>query len=126
MTKAEQNIKTTFNEEFCTQLEYRICQELENIEKPELKGYWCDGISWSVNELYLTKKYINDNRKIDTKAWIGKDGQTEFKATINFGKKALSKYSKGMDLIGCIPDIESQIEWIKIDIKNRTVEIRLN
>jgi len=126
MTNAEQNIKTPFNEEFCTQLEYRICHELEKSDDPNLKGFWCDGISWRVNEAQLTKKHVNDKRKIETKAWIGKTGQTEFKATIQFGKEALSSYEKGNSLTECIPVLETQSEWIEINIEDKTVKIRLD
>lgn len=123
---AQQNIETPFNEDFCTRLEYRICNELEKTTDQELKGFWCDGISWFPNENQLTKKHVNDKRKIETKAWIGKTGQTEFKATIHFGKKALSKYAKEMDLTESIPELESQSEWIEIDIDNKKIEIKLD
>ncbi len=68
MTNAQKNIEMLFNEKFCTQLEYRLCYELENSTNPNLKGFWCDGISWFPTENQLTKKYVNDNRKIETKA----------------------------------------------------------
>ena len=123
MTNSQRNIETPFNKEFCTRLEYRICHELEKSTDPELKGFWCDGISWLPTEKQLTKKHVNDKRKIETKAWIGKTGQTEFKAIINFGQKALSKYAKEMDLSKCIPDSESKAEWIEIDIKNKIIMI---
>ncbi|WCO00227.1 hypothetical protein [Psychroserpens ponticola] len=126
MKTSENNIKTTFNEKFCIQLEYQICHELEKSTDPELKGFWCDGISWLPTENQLTKKHVNDKRQIETKAWIGKTGQTEFKAIINFGKKALSKYAKEMDLTECIPNLESQAEWIEIDIENKIIKIELN
>ncbi|MEE9364245.1 MAG: hypothetical protein V3U92_16720 [Cellulophaga sp.] len=126
MKKVEQKIKTPFNEKFCTKLKSRICHELEKSTDPELKGFWCDGISWLPTENQLTKKHVNDKRKIETKAWVGKTGQTEFKTIINFGKKALSKYAKKMDLTECIPNLESQAEWIEIDIKNKTIKIELN
>ena len=126
MTNVQQNMETPFNEEFCTRLEYRICQELEKSTDPELKGFWCDGVSWFPTENHLTKKNMKDKRKIETKAWIGKTGQTEYKATIYFGKRALSKYAKGMDLTESIPELESQSEWIELDIENKTIEIKLN
>jgi len=125
MTNAQQNIETPFNEEFCTRLEYRICHELEKSTDPELKGFWCDGVSWFPTENQLTKKHVNDKRKIKTKAWIGKTGQTEFKATIHFGQKALSKYAKGLGIIETIPELESDSEWIEIDITNKIIEIIL-
>jgi hypothetical protein len=125
MTNEQQKIETPFNEEFCTRLEYRIGHELEKSTDPELKGFWCDGVSWFPTEKQLTKKNVNDKRKIETKAWIGKTGQTEFKATVHFGKKALSKYAKDTDLIECIPNLESQAEWIEIDFENKTIKIKL-
>lgn len=126
MTNAEKNIESPFNEDFCTQLEYRICHELQQSDDPELRGFWCDGISWLPNEIQLTKKSVNDKRKIETKAWIGKTGQAEFKAIIRFGNKALSKYARALDLTESIPALESQSEWIEIDIANKTIEIKLN
>ena len=126
MTNAQQNIETPFNKDFCTRLEYRICHELEKSTDQELKGFWCDGVSWFPNENQLTKKYVNDKRKIETKAWIGKTGQTEFKATIHFGKKALSNYAKGKDLTESIPNLESQSEWIEIDIEKRMIDLKLD
>jgi len=126
MTTSGKNIKTPFNEEFCTRLEYRICHELEKSTDSDLKGFWCDGVSWFPTKKQLTKKYVNDKRKIETKAWIGKTGQTEFKATVHFGKKALSKYAEGMDLTECIPDLESQAEWIEIDLENKNIEKKID
>lgn len=69
---------------------------------------------------------MNGKRKIETKTWIDKTGQTEFKAIINFEKKALSKYTKGIELTTCIPDLESKAEWIEIDLRNKIVEIKLD
>ncbi|WP_178983659.1 hypothetical protein [Winogradskyella helgolandensis] len=119
-------METVFNEEFCTKLEFRICRELEKSEDPELKGFWCDGVSWFPNESQLTKKYVNDKRKIETKAWIGKTGQTEFRAIIHFGKSALSKYAKSTDLTKSIPELEAQTEWINIDLSKNLIEIQLD
>ena len=126
MKKLEQKTESPFNEKFCAKLEYRICHELEKSTDPELKGFWCDGISWLPTEYQLNKKHVNDKRRIETKAWIGKTGQTEYKATIHFGKRSLSKYAKGMDLTESIPELESQSEWIEMDIENKTIEIKLN
>lgn len=126
MKKVEQKIETPFNEKFCTKLEYRICHELEKSNDSELKGFWCDGISWFTSQNQLTKKHVNDKRKIETKAWIGKTGQTEYNAIIHFGQKALSKYANGLDLTECIPELDYQVDWIEIDIENKTLEIRLN
>lgn len=126
MTDTEQNIESPFNEEFCTDLEYRVCDELEKSTDIGLKGFWCDGVSWFPNdEKQLTKKHVNDTRKIETKAWIGKDGQGEYQAIINFGQKALSKYARSLVLTETIPQLEMNSEWIEIDIENKTINIFL-
>lgn len=125
MTKAQQNIETPFNEEFCTRLEYRICHELEKSTDPELKGFWCDGISWNpTSDNQLTKKSVNDTRQIVTKAWIGKDGQDEYEMKIRFGKYSLRRYSKGTEMIDCIPSSDS-MDWIDIEPEHKKIEIRL-
>ena len=126
MKNSQRNIKTPFNEKFCTQLEYRLCREFSESNDAELKWFWCDGVSWFPTDNQLTKKHINDKRKVITKAWIGKNGQDIYQATIHFGQKALSKYSKGADLTETIPELESKTEWIQIDIENKTIEIKLN
>ena len=126
MMDAEKNIESPFNEKFCTRLEYRICSELEKSNDAELKGFWCDGVSWFPTDIQLTKKHVNDKRKIETKAWIGKTGQDVYQTIIHFGKKALSRYAKDVDLTECIPDLESQAEWFEIDIENKIIEIKLN
>ena len=106
-------------------MEFRICKELEKSEDQVLKGFWCDGVSWLPGDNQLNKKHVNDSRKIITKAWVGKTGQDEYQATINFGRKALSKYSKGITLMNSIPDIESEIDWIEIDTDNKTIVLEL-
>ena len=127
MTTIIPYFESPFNEEFCIELENRICIELEKNEDANLKGFWCDGISFIPTiENQLTKKYINDKRKIETIAWLGKSGQEEYLAIIHFGKKALSKYANDKKLTTSIPELESKNNWLEIDIKNKTIEIRLN
>jgi len=119
-----EKIKPPFNEEFCNRLESRLCKEFAESKDTELKNFWCDGVSWFTTDNQMTKKHVNDSRKIITKAWIGKDGQDEYLATIHFGKQSLSNYAKGKELIECIP--ESETNWIEIDIVNKSIDIKLN
>lgn len=112
------------NKEFCTRLEYHLEATFEKSNREDLKGFWCDGVSEPLLEKQLSKKYVNDNRKIVTKAWIGKDGQTEYEMTIHFGKYTLRRYSKGTALTDCLPSDET-MDWIDIDTKNKTIEVRL-
>ncbi len=106
-------------------MEYRLCREFEESIDDALKGFWCDGVSWFPNDIELNKKHVNDNRKIITKAWIGKTGQDVYQMTLIFGRKALSRYAKDGDLTDCIPDADSNQEWIEIDIDKKTISIQL-
>ena len=72
--------------EFCNFLEYQLTSAFENSDDEAVKGFWCDGISMPTIESELTKKYVNDKRKIITKAWLGFDGQDEYEMTIHLGQ----------------------------------------
>lgn len=123
--KKNTNTELSFNQDFCLHLEYHLGSTLEKSGREDVKGFWCDGVLHSpIPEGQLTKKNINDNRKIVTTAWIGKDGQDEYKMTILFGKYSLRRYAKGTSMIDCIPSDES-MDWINIDVNNRKIEIRL-
>jgi hypothetical protein len=115
----------SFNKKFCNHLEYHLGATFEKSKREDLNGFWCDGVSWfSLDEKQLTKKSVNDKRKIVTKAWIGKTGQTEYEMTIHFGKHSLRRYAKGTSLCDCLPSNES-MDWINIDTKKQTIEIWL-
>lgn len=127
---SKQNISSTnnegpFNEEFCNYLEYHLCKTFQNSNLANVKWLWCDGISHvPTSDKQLTAKNVNDTRKIVTKAWIGKDGQDEYKMTIHFGKQALSRYAKEHSLIDCLPG-EETMDWINIDPEQKIIEIQL-
>lgn len=109
-----------FNEDFCNELEYHLERTFKNSDRTDLKGFWCDGVLCEpINEAELRK-----TQKVETRAWIGKDGQGEYKMTIRFGKKALKNLLNGYDLTATIPS-ESSMSWIDIDTDKRTIEVRL-
>jgi len=89
-----------------------------------LRGFWCDGVLMPTNDLQLTKKNINDKRKIVTKAFLGYDGQDEYDMTINFGQYSLRRYAKGTDLSDCLPN-EETMDWVSLDMKSKTIELQL-
>jgi hypothetical protein len=117
-------IKESFNEDFCAQLEYHLTRTFNQSDDKDLKGFWCDGILMPTNDLQLTKKNINDKRKIVTKAWLGYDGQDEYEMTINFGQYSLRRYAKGTELSDCLPN-EDTMDWVSLDMKSKTIELQL-
>ena len=105
-------------------MEYHLTRTFGNSEDQKMKGFWCDGVLMPLIESQLTKKSVNDRRKIVTKAWLGYDGQGEFELTINFGEKSLSRYAKNSDLADCLLSEEST-EWITLDIEQKTMGLQL-
>lgn len=55
---------------------------------------------------------------------MGKSGQDIYTMTLKLGKEALAKYSKGASIIECLPS-EETMDWVSVDIENKTVELRL-
>lgn len=72
----------------------------------------------------LAKKYVNDKRKIVTKAWLGYSGQEEYEMTIKLGQYSLRRYSKGIDLLDCVPSGDST-DWVTLDMEKKTIELQL-
>ena len=125
MTDTTKNNNTSFNEKFCSQLEFHSCRAFEKSDRQDIKGFWCDGVSWTPTlDGQLGKKNVNDKRKIVTKAWLGKDGQSEYEMTIYFGQYSLSRYAKGTQLTDCIPS-EDTMDWIEINPAKKVIEIKL-
>jgi hypothetical protein len=113
------------NQDFCETLEHRICEALKNCSDENVKGFWCDGVLLSEPDSYYSRKFIIDNRQTKMKAYIGKDGQTLYTLTLTFGSKALSRYTRSLDIAECIPQTNFG-NWFSIDVFNREIEIQLD
>ncbi|PVD49336.1 hypothetical protein DC498_25555 [Terrimonas sp.] len=112
------------DQDFCETLEYKICEALESIRDEKVKGFWCDGILLSEPDNYYSQKFINDNRQTKLKAYVGKDGQGVYSLTLKFGNKALSRYTRNLDIAECIPQTDFD-KWFSIDIIKQEIEIQL-
>ena len=113
------------DKEFCEYLEYEICKAFEYSHNEELRGFWCDGVLTDQPEGYYSQKFVNDNRVVKLKAFISKDGQTEYELTLKFGNKALSRYARNADIKECVPNLGKQ-NWFDIDTKRNKIEIQLD
>jgi hypothetical protein len=113
------------DQDFCEYLEYVICKALEHSDNDQIKGFWCDGILLSQPDSSYSQKFVNDNRQVKLKAFIGKDGQTEYELTLRFGNKALSLFSRNLDIKECVPNSDKQ-NWFNIDTKRNKIEIQLD
>ena len=116
-------IETSFNKEFCEHLEFKL--DFDDLKKEEVKGFWCDGVDHIPNDIKsLSKTILAKNKEIKTNAWIGKDGQGEYKMTIKFGNQAIERYEQNQSLVNCIPTNDFQ-SWINISPEKKEIEIKL-
>jgi len=115
----------SLTKEFCSHLEYRLSQILDETDREELKGFWCDGIlSPPPAEFQNTTEEIRHLQKIKTIAWLGKTGQDEYEMTIWLGEKAFEKYFRDENLIECIPNATKR-DWVEIMPENKVISVKL-
>lgn len=114
-----------FDQDFCDFLEYEICKAFNHSAGEQIKGFWCDGILLNHPDSSYTQEAINKNRQIQLKAFICKDGQSEYELTLKLGNKALSKFARNLDIKECIPNPEKQ-NWFEIDTKLNKMVIQLD
>ena len=57
-------------------------------------------------------------------AHMGKTGQEEYQLIMQFGRKALSRFARDLDIKDCVPDPETD-DWYKIDIEKKQIVIQL-
>ncbi|MFC6998462.1 hypothetical protein [Rufibacter roseus] len=109
------------DENFCSALEYRLSRLFRKSDKKEIRSLWCDGISPAIEP--------GDNpiksKRIQTKAWIGKDGQEEYSMTILLGYEAIGQNLNGENMIEAIPEGEGDV-WIDINTDSRKITVQLN
>ena len=110
---------------FCELLEYEICRALENSDLEEIKGFWCDGVLMSKPEACYSQKFINDNRQMEFKALIGKDGQTEYTLILKLGKYALRALARNRNITEHILFADKKTGF-NMDVKSRQIEILLD
>lgn len=110
--------------QFCELLECKIEDALANFDYAPVKYFWCDGVLLPTFEHEYSEKYVNDNRKIIMTAFVGVDGQDKYELILQFGRKALSRYARGLDICECIPEPPS-IDWFEIDTTEHKIWIQL-
>ena len=113
------------DQDFCEELEYRICDALENINDEKIKGFWCDGVLLSEPDNYYSQKFVNDNRQVKMQAYVDKDGQTVYSLILKFGTKALSRFARNLTIVECIPQTDFE-NWFKIDTSKKEIDVQLD
>ncbi len=113
------------DQDFCDFLEYEICKAFEHSDNEGIKDFWCDGVLFNQPENSYSQKFVNDNKQITLKAFIGKDGQAEYELTLKFGNKSLSRFARNLDIKECVPNPDKH-NWFDIDTKRNKIEIQLD
>jgi hypothetical protein len=115
--------KESFDNEFCEHLEYHLTRTFRNSGDEEMNKLWCDGVIVP-DSRQLNKATVNIKRRIETKVWLGSDGQTQFELIIRFGDNSIKKYLEGESLVNCVPS-DNSIDWLTLDLKEKNIELRL-
>ena len=121
MIDFEKTIKKSFSYAFCIHLEYHLTKTFEKANKFE--QVWCDGVKVPEAKDILMETFMT-KREIVTEAWLGYSGQDIYKMTMRLGEKSWEKCLKGHGLIRCLPNDKS-MDWVDIDIENRTIVLQL-
>lgn len=72
-----------------------------------------------------TLQAVNNNRQVTLKAFLGRDGQTEYVLIMQLGPTALSRHARSLDIQECIPGPDDQSNRLAVDTARRTITIRL-
>ena len=112
------------NQDFFNFLEFHLTEAFSYSPDISVRRLWCDGILLPWNENDYSKKAINDKREVQVKAYIGNDGQGEYSMLLKFGRKALSKYARDLDITDCVPDADES-DWYEIDTEKNKIIIQL-
>ena len=101
---------------FCSHLEWSL--SFDELDDKSFNYYWCDGVAeFETNEI-LTRK------EVETKAWIGEDGQGIYKMKIVFGERSIANFKNGESMIDCIPKKDAN-NWIFIDKELKRITVKL-
>ncbi len=114
-------ISNSFNFDFCVKLQGHLCRTLENSPDDDINELWCDGVAVPDQK---TMKSLIGTKTIIADAWIGVDGQAKYEMVVKLGDCSLDKLKNGQNLSDCLPD-EQSFDWVTIDIKKKTIELRL-
>ena len=127
MTDQRINVQTSFNANFCWELEYHLTEALINSAENRWETFWCDGICEPTINEHFTERDITSIKQISTVAWIGKGPCRQYKCQmiIMLGRRSRRKALRGLDISSCLPDVEMD-DWFEVDVSNELVIIHLH
>jgi hypothetical protein len=123
MIDFDKTIRKSFSIDFCQRLEYHLARAFSNAGNNEFRWIWCDGIEVP-DAINQSLENFVDTKEITTGAWLGVTGQDKYKMTIKLGDKSFEELKKGLSLNNCLPSEES-LDWVDIDIQNKSIILQL-
>ena len=117
-------IKQSFNPLFCGRLEYHLTRAFNHSPDLTISEIWCDGVDMPFNSRQLELAKVLRTKIVDTEAFIGATGQDRYRMIIHLGPLAIERCIRGLNLEPCLPD-EETLTWVRIDFKNKSLEICL-
>jgi len=100
-------------------------EAMEHRDHPLAKACWMDGVLMPFVERQLSKKHVNDTRRIETRAWaLTNKGDVKFDLVLYFRKYSLRRYAKGSALDDCLPSV-NDTGALKIDFERELIELEL-
>jgi hypothetical protein len=115
----------SFNLEFCEKLNCYLMEAIRQRDHPLAEACWIDGVLMPFVERQLSKKHVNDTRRIETHAWaLTNKGDVKFDLVICFRKYSLRRYARGSALDDCFPPV-NDTSAVKIDFERELIELQL-
>jgi len=115
----------SFNTEFCVKLNGYLTNAMRHCDHPLADTCWMDGVLMPFVERQLSKKHVNDTRRIETHAWtLTNKGDVKFDLVIYFRKYSLRRYASGSALDDCFPPVDDT-GAVKIDFERELIELQL-
>jgi hypothetical protein len=98
---------------------------MRHCDHPLAEACWMDGVVMPFVERQLSKKHVNDTRRIETHAWaMTNKGNVKFDVVIYFRNASLRRYARGSALDDCFPPFDDA-SAVKIDFEKELIELQL-
>jgi len=95
-------------------------EAIKHRNHPLAEACCMDGVLMPFIERQLSKKHVNDTRRIETHAWaLTNKGDVKFDLVIYFRKYSLHRYARGSALGDCLPQV-NDAGAVKIDFEKKT------
>ena len=120
------NTLPSIDDEFAEFLERAICDFFGGCDDSELRGFWCDGVS-SISEEACSnfRQHVLETREYHTVAWIGTDGQDEFRLRLLLGDQSARCISQDEAIVDCIPSPDASSKF-EVDVVTNAMTIKLD